>query len=730
MRVRGYLECTEFRRAYQDEWHQKEEAKAYRLDELNFERVAEWIYEDENRNPLIKVKRFHVKTKADNILLVDPKTQKPQKIPVPYRWVNNRQEYVKGLDNTRRTLLYLPELIEVPQDEIIYIVEGETCAEFLKRRGFTVTTNMGGSNGWKATDPKCFTYFKNRNVVILPDNDEAGEKHLQQIYVSIKDYVASIKVLRLPRLKPKQDIVDWNPKITGEAKREFSQLVADCPLYEPPMSIEVKANDDEDKTLDQLLALRNDAVDLTCLYDKSPPIIKDLTRLLCSFNTISPPPGHYFTSLALLGAMAGKKLLGQNQGQDYYCNNWLVCLSATAQNKSAIRGLRNIVEKIYFESDGTTYATLEDRFTVSHLFSEIGNIIPKTTWLGMDDAERKSKKRELIRLAKEQPGYVIMSDEFALNFESIMNSGPNGRSELATVLQLADSGAKISGGTSTGGYRLIADCCLSMIGYTQDHNWYQIFDADMNLESGLIGRFFIAHMKDYVLEVERETLTQDQGYARIYTLLSQYAERLKLAANLSCNFCPNVDDDFCHKIFTSTINKNAIKPFIDYNLIDINKIKGKVIYQAIKDTMLVSFLMLTDEQLNDLKTKVEDGWEHPGLGHYIETDLLRNEEWYAEFMKLKVINAIKLFSAEPPKSDKRIAEEKIIKYLTIAPRQTMSKRELGLKNIRIDGFRLRDPEFFNMLKDMEKEEILTLKSTKRGSLDVILNAQNIENHAK
>jgi hypothetical protein len=46
-------------------------------------------------------------------------------------------------------------------------------------------------------------------VVILPDNDTAGHDHLEVVANSLVDYAASIRVLKLPGLKAKEDIIDW-----------------------------------------------------------------------------------------------------------------------------------------------------------------------------------------------------------------------------------------------------------------------------------------------------------------------------------------------------------------------------------------------------------------------------------------------------------------------------------------------------------------------------------------
>jgi DNA primase len=46
-------------------------------------------------------------------------------------------------------------------------------------------------------------------VVILPDNDEPGRLHAQQVATSVYNVAASVKVLHLPDLPEKGDVSDW-----------------------------------------------------------------------------------------------------------------------------------------------------------------------------------------------------------------------------------------------------------------------------------------------------------------------------------------------------------------------------------------------------------------------------------------------------------------------------------------------------------------------------------------
>jgi hypothetical protein len=91
-------------------------------------------------------------------------------------------------------------------DALIHIVEGEKCADKLTVLGLVATCNAGGAGNWQVSLNQ---YFEGRDVVILPDNDEAGEAHFLDVADQLEDIAKTVKVCRLPGLPPKGDVVDW-----------------------------------------------------------------------------------------------------------------------------------------------------------------------------------------------------------------------------------------------------------------------------------------------------------------------------------------------------------------------------------------------------------------------------------------------------------------------------------------------------------------------------------------
>lgn len=89
--------------------------------------------------------------------------------------------------------------------------------------------------------------------MILPDNDEAGEKHARQVSAALAGVAADVRILRLPDLADKGDAFDWIA--AGGTREELLALAADAPIEketaeEPrPSEADVEADQEaEDKT--------------------------------------------------------------------------------------------------------------------------------------------------------------------------------------------------------------------------------------------------------------------------------------------------------------------------------------------------------------------------------------------------------------------------------------------------------------------------------------------------
>jgi DNA primase len=109
--------------------------------------------------------------------------------------------------------------------------------------------------------------LRNADVVLVPDNDEPGWKHIHEVGAGLAAIAARTRVLILPGLGPKGDVKDW--LAAGGTREQLDALVEAAPDWAPPPEEapindenKAKAAADEQKLIDELARL--DAIE----YDR------------------------------------------------------------------------------------------------------------------------------------------------------------------------------------------------------------------------------------------------------------------------------------------------------------------------------------------------------------------------------------------------------------------------------------------------------------------------------
>lgn len=141
---------------------------------------------------------------------------------------DGRGGYVWKLDDVRRVIYRLPELIAADPSADIFIVEGEKDADRLAQAGLTATCNVGGAGKWK---PEYNEHLRGRRVCIISDKDASGRKHAAQIAKSLQGVAAEVRLLELPGENVK-DASDWFG--AGGKPDELRQLVDRTPPWAGP----------------------------------------------------------------------------------------------------------------------------------------------------------------------------------------------------------------------------------------------------------------------------------------------------------------------------------------------------------------------------------------------------------------------------------------------------------------------------------------------------------------
>ncbi len=154
--------------------------------------AATYAYTDEAGKLLFEVVRY------------DPKDFRQRRPDCKGGW----DWSTKGVRKTPYRLLEL--LRAVNAGETIFIVEGEKAVEALRKAGLVATCSPGGAGKWPAGE--FHQYMRGADVVVLPDNDDAGRSHANDVAGDLLG-VAQVRIVDLAQhhdaFPHKADPADW-----------------------------------------------------------------------------------------------------------------------------------------------------------------------------------------------------------------------------------------------------------------------------------------------------------------------------------------------------------------------------------------------------------------------------------------------------------------------------------------------------------------------------------------
>lgn len=137
-----------------------------------------------------------------------------------------------GLGNIRRVLYRLPDLLAAPPRLPIAIAEGERKVNALWEWGIPATCCAGGVGmGWVDAYSQWLTqHCHRRTFLVFPDHDAPGWRHADTVIGSlIRHQAEAIKLVLLPGLLEKEDILDWKRK--GGTTKQLLEAIAQSPRY-------------------------------------------------------------------------------------------------------------------------------------------------------------------------------------------------------------------------------------------------------------------------------------------------------------------------------------------------------------------------------------------------------------------------------------------------------------------------------------------------------------------
>jgi hypothetical protein len=179
--------------------------------------VAHYPYVDEDGDLLFEAVRFKPKGFAQ-------------------RRPDGKAGWAWNLRGVRRVLYRLPAVAAATAT--VYVVEGEKDVHALEELGLVATTNPMGAGKWR--DEYAEQLRGAGRVVVLPDDDEEGRTHAEQVARSVAAVVPDVRVVDLWNGGgTKKDVSDWLAKATtdeerAEARSVLAEIAKRTARWQPP----------------------------------------------------------------------------------------------------------------------------------------------------------------------------------------------------------------------------------------------------------------------------------------------------------------------------------------------------------------------------------------------------------------------------------------------------------------------------------------------------------------
>jgi putative DNA primase/helicase len=175
------------------------------LERRHGSRIATWTYYNAAGDPVGLVVRWNTPTGKD-VRPVSRKADGPG-------WI------IGGMPPPR-PLYALPDLLATNPGARVYVTEGEKAAEAARAVGLVATTSPQGAKSAGKAD---WSSVARRDVVILPDHDDAGERYADAVAgLATAAGAKSVRIVRLaerwPDLPEAGDLADLAERTRGDAE--------------------------------------------------------------------------------------------------------------------------------------------------------------------------------------------------------------------------------------------------------------------------------------------------------------------------------------------------------------------------------------------------------------------------------------------------------------------------------------------------------------------------------
>lgn len=144
--------------------------------------------------------------------------------------------WIRTLADVRRVLYRLPEL--AGRDDVL-VVEGEKDVDVCWATNLAATCNVGGAGKWRDEYTRQLVTAGVRRIAIVPDNDEPGRTHADQVARSGATAGLEVRLVSLPDLPLKGDLSDYlahhrSDDLSARVQAASPYPLASGPSWPPP----------------------------------------------------------------------------------------------------------------------------------------------------------------------------------------------------------------------------------------------------------------------------------------------------------------------------------------------------------------------------------------------------------------------------------------------------------------------------------------------------------------
>lgn len=345
-----------------------------------------------------------------------------------------------NLNGTRRVLYRLPDLIAANPSEPVFICEGEKDVDALRNLGLVATTNPMGAGKWR---DEYAWFLQGRHVVIIPDNDEVGRAHANQVARSIQSYAASVKLLELPNLLPKGDVSDWID--SGGTTTSLSELASVAPLLENPIdgtAEAMSATNGNGNTASIVIPFFSHAYHLINGFPTLPAsafIPTDIEThhhwldAYINFSRLWSPRSyddfHEAVGLWVLSTVAARRVAA-HLGKDRFTN---LSIALVARTSIFAKSTNTEIGKDTLDAAGLRFLLAPDRSTPQSLVK--GMVARLPDGFGELSTERQEFQKLKLAFAAQRGWYY---EEFGEQLQSMMSARDNPMSAFRGLLRQFD----------------------------------------------------------------------------------------------------------------------------------------------------------------------------------------------------------------------------------------------------------------------------------------------------